>query len=395
MMMTTTTAKKGLHLPLHLLLLLSSSSSFSISGRRAPCKHHGGSDAAESGVSPTAAPVASSSSSGTRRSWLSWSATAAAAVGLLHPAAAAALESDEYTITVEEGSIGIELEDIERFRNVGKRVQVKRLVPGGQAEMAGTVSKGDILVSVNGVSLEQEDVKKAYAVIASMPRPLVLTLRQPGKFTALLTDPRNAVEGATVSTSVAPPPQQKAAATPFDNLAGATSSSSSSSSGGGEGGVGGGDDGASSQVVKVTRTNIPKECVEGAAKGDLLEISYTGRLAEDGMLFDGTAVKVNGRVNSDSTIFFVLGNQPFGQFPPSWDLGLEGMCIGERRTLNVPPALGFGPKGVPRRRIPPNAELIYDVTLLSINGVAINEGRIELPDRGVAGLGGAYDGGGR
>ena len=77
------------------------------------------------------------------------------------------------------------------------------------------------------------------------------------------------------------------------------------------------------------------------------------------------------------------------------DVGLEGMCINEKRTLLVPPALGFGAKGLPRRRIPPNAELVYEVTLLSINGDAQPGRTVELPDRGVSGLGGAYDGGGR
>ena len=63
----------------------------------------------------------------------------------------------------------------------------------------------------------------------------------------------------------------------------------------------------------------------------------------------------------------MLGKQPAGQFPPAWDLGLVGMCIGERREIDVPPVLGYGAKGLPKRGIPPNARLIYEVELLSIN----------------------------
>ena len=77
----------------------------------------------------------------------------AAGIVAYMPSALSTLESDEYRLTIEEGSIGIELEDIEMYRQTGKRVRVKRLVPGGQAEMAGTVSVGDVLLSATGVSI--------------------------------------------------------------------------------------------------------------------------------------------------------------------------------------------------------------------------------------------------
>ena len=72
--------------------------------------------------------------------------------------------------------------------------------------------------------------------------------------------------------------------------------------------------------------------------------------------------------NADTSIQFVLGKQPAGQFPPAWDPGLQGMCVSERRALRVPPVLGFGDKGVPRRGVPPGATLLYDIELLGING---------------------------
>jgi len=73
---------------------------------------------------------------------------------------------------------------------------------------------------------------------------------------------------------------------------------------------------------------------------------------------------------NDVSLFFVLGKQPFGQFPPSWDIGLEGICVGERRRLTIPPVLAYGNKGLPRRNIPPNSTLQYDISLISINGLA-------------------------
>lgn len=100
-----------------------------------------------------------------------------------------------------------------------------------------------------------------------------------------------------------------------------------------------------------------------AASGDLVEIEYVGKLA-DGTVFDG--MELAARLG-DETIQFILGRQPSGQFPPSWDLGLVGMCVGEERRIDVPPVLGFGEKGLPKRGVPPNARLIYEVTLVAIN----------------------------
>ena len=73
---------------------------------------------------------------------------------------------------------------------------------------------------------------------------------------------------------------------------------------------------------------------------------------------------------NDTTLYFVLGKQPFGQFPPSWDVGLDKIYVGDHRRIVVPPVLTFGSKGFPRRNIPPDAYLQYDVTLVSLNRLA-------------------------
>ena len=95
---------------------------------------------------------------------------------------------------------------------------------------------------------------------------------------------------------------------------------------------------------------------------------------ETGQVFDRSAVLIDGQGipgrGNDVSIYFVLGRQPMGQFPPAFDVGLEGMCVGERRRLLVPPALAYGSTGLPRRNIPPDATLQYDVTLVSINGLS-------------------------
>jgi peptidylprolyl isomerase len=110
----------------------------------------------------------------------------------------------------------------------------------------------------------------------------------------------------------------------------------------------------------VELVEIPKVKIEdtqvgtgAAAKdGDQLTVNYTGKL-EDGTVFDSS-----------------VGKQPFeltlgaGQVIPGWDQGLVGMKVGGKRTLIIPPSLGYGAQGT--GPIPPNATLTFDIELISI-----------------------------
>ncbi|PIY33983.1 MAG: hypothetical protein COZ08_04295, partial [Bacteroidetes bacterium CG_4_10_14_3_um_filter_42_6] len=71
------------------------------------------------------------------------------------------------------------------------------------------------------------------------------------------------------------------------------------------------------QRITVEQLIPPKLCNRGATVDDLLEISYTGTVLETGAIFDGSAIKINGKAiqgrGDDVSLFFVLGKQPFGQ----------------------------------------------------------------------------------
>ncbi|CAH0375927.1 unnamed protein product [Pelagomonas calceolata] len=106
-----------------------------------------------------------------------------------------------------------------------------------------------------------------------------------------------------------------------------------------------------------------------AQKGDEVSMSYVGTLEADGSRFDaGTNFRFTlgaGPFRSRN-LTFVVGahgsNSRTGDVIKGWDRGIIGMRVGGRRKLVVPSKLGYGKKGS-APEIPPNATLLFDVTL--------------------------------
>ena len=90
-----------------------------------------------------------------------------------------------------------------------------------------------------------------------------------------------------------------------------------------------------------------------AVRGKTVEVHYTGRLT-DGTQFDSS---VGGAPFS-----FKLGA---GEVIEGWDRGAAGMKVGGKRTLTLPPELGYGAAGAPPD-IPPNATLVFEVELVAV-----------------------------
>jgi peptidylprolyl isomerase len=105
---------------------------------------------------------------------------------------------------------------------------------------------------------------------------------------------------------------------------------------------------------------VVKDLITGsgtsARANGTVTVNYVGVLYNTGKQFDSSWTR----------------NQPFttplsaGSVIPGWVQGIQGMKVGGRRELIIPPALAYGKSGSPPT-IPPNSTLVFVVDLLSVS----------------------------
>lgn len=92
--------------------------------------------------------------------------------------------------------------------------------------------------------------------------------------------------------------------------------------------------------------------------GQTCVMHYTGWLYENGQ----KGAKFDSSVDRGQPFEFTIG---VGQVIKGWDEGVSTMKVGGKRTLIIPPELGYGAQGA-GGVIPPNATLMFEVQLLGI-----------------------------
>ena len=94
--------------------------------------------------------------------------------------------------------------------------------------------------------------------------------------------------------------------------------------------------------------------------GQICVMHYTGWLYENG----AKGKKFDSSVDRGQPFEFPIGTH---RVIAGWDEGVATMKVGGKRTLIIPPELGYGARGA-GGVIPPNATLMFDVELIEVKG---------------------------
>lgn len=103
--------------------------------------------------------------------------------------------------------------------------------------------------------------------------------------------------------------------------------------------------------------DISVGCGPALHAGETVAVEYTGWLG-DGVEFDSS------RHQGRQPVEFQIGQQ---QVLPGFEAGVGSMRVGGHRRIVIPPALGYGPAGVPPT-IPANSTLVIDAELIAASG---------------------------
>ncbi|MDZ7786131.1 MAG: FKBP-type peptidyl-prolyl cis-trans isomerase [Candidatus Saccharibacteria bacterium] len=106
-------------------------------------------------------------------------------------------------------------------------------------------------------------------------------------------------------------------------------------------------------IEELRHETVEKGDGEVVSEDATITFHYTGALAEDGTIFQSSL-----DMGQPATF-------PLSDLIPGWQQGIPGMKVGETRRLFIPWQLGYGEQGSPQGGIPPQADLVFDIEVLS------------------------------
>ncbi|KAK2833160.1 hypothetical protein Q5P01_017049 [Channa striata] len=107
--------------------------------------------------------------------------------------------------------------------------------------------------------------------------------------------------------------------------------------------------------VMVEVKEVPEGCTRRTVSGDFIRYHYNGTF-QDGTVFDSSYQR-----NSTYNTYIGMGYVIRGM-----DKALQGLCVGEKRRVTIPPHLAYGEEGV-GNLIPPSAVLVFDVHVIDFH----------------------------
>ncbi|XP_073319300.1 peptidyl-prolyl cis-trans isomerase FKBP9 [Pagrus major] len=112
--------------------------------------------------------------------------------------------------------------------------------------------------------------------------------------------------------------------------------------------------------ITVTNQVVPESCTRKSVSGDFVRYHYNGSLL-DGTFFDSS-------YSRNHTYDTYVGR---GYVIAGMDEGLIGVCVGEKRTITIPPHLAYGEEGT-GSKIPGSAVLVFDVHIIDFHNPSDN-----------------------
>jgi FKBP-type peptidyl-prolyl cis-trans isomerase len=110
-----------------------------------------------------------------------------------------------------------------------------------------------------------------------------------------------------------------------------------------------------SEVPSLKITDLKVGTGSAVTANDSVTVDYTGAVAATGIIFQSS-------LDSGQPVTF-----PLNQVIKGWTEGIPGMKVGGERQLLIPASLAYGSNPPSGSGIPPNANLVFDVTLHKIN----------------------------
>jgi FKBP-type peptidyl-prolyl cis-trans isomerase FkpA len=118
---------------------------------------------------------------------------------------------------------------------------------------------------------------------------------------------------------------------------------------------------ADTGITQLQKQDVKVGSGAEATSGHMVRVHYTGWLYDAGRP-DKRGQKFDSSKDSNQPFDFTVGAK---EVIPGWDEGVAGMKVGGTRILTIPPAMGYGARGV-GGLIPPNATLVFEVELLEV-----------------------------